>query len=263
MRRGEVLPLEADVRQLLLDGLHELIDEIVVRLTRHALVPPAEVLGVLESFGVVGSDVQHDRQRPLRANAADRRVQGELADRDAQSTRALVADPEDALAVRDDDDVDLGVGTVPEKRRDGIPERVRDEQPARPAIDVAELLARQSHDRRVDHRCHLLDVVEEQPVEEDLVRVLERAQVDVPLEVVGLSRVRFVSARHLLVERFDVRRQEALQSEVASLVLGERRALVHERQIEDFRARGAGASSRRGRVLACFSLLSAHVEDSF
>jgi len=35
----------------------------------------------------------------------------------------------------------------------------------------------------------------------------------------------------LLVERFDVRRQEAPQSEVASLVLGERRALVHERQV--------------------------------
>ena len=35
---------------------------------------------------------------------------------------------------------------------------------------------------------HLLDVVEEEPVEEDLVGVLQAPQVDVPLQVVSLRR---------------------------------------------------------------------------
>jgi len=57
------------------------------------------------------------------------RVQGELADRMPSPPAPWFADPEDALAVRDDDDVDLGLGRFPEKRRDGIPKRVRDDSP--------------------------------------------------------------------------------------------------------------------------------------
>ena len=93
--------------KLLLDGLHEPVDEVEVRLTGHALVAPAEVLGIVEALRVVGADVEHDRQRPLRADAADERVERELADRDAEAADALVADAQDALAVGDDDDVDL------------------------------------------------------------------------------------------------------------------------------------------------------------
>ena len=152
MRRREVLPLQAGVRQLLLDGLDELIDEVEIGLARHPLVAPAEVLGVVQPLRVVGPHVQHDRQRPLGADAADQRVQGELADGDAQAAGALVADAQDPLAVGHDDDVHLGVGPVPQQRRDRVAQRVGDEQAAGPAVDVAELLARLRDHRRVDHR---------------------------------------------------------------------------------------------------------------
>src|SRR5262249_59573397 len=98
-------PLETGVRKLLRHRPDEAIDEIEVCLTRHAVVAPAEVFGIAKAFRVVGPDVQDDRQRPLRMNAADQGVERELADRDAQSARTLIADPQDALAVRDNDDV--------------------------------------------------------------------------------------------------------------------------------------------------------------
>src|SRR5262249_37325216 len=130
-RRREVLPLETGARQLLRYRPYELIDEVEVCLTRHPLMAPAEVFGSAQAFSVVGSDVQHDRARLLRGDPADQRVERELADRDAQSARTLVADPQDTLAVRDDDDVHFGVGAIAEDRGDGVPPGERDEETAR------------------------------------------------------------------------------------------------------------------------------------
>src|SRR5262249_7302389 len=79
-----------------------------------------------------------------------------------------------------------------------------------------------------------------QPVEEHLVRVLERAQIDVPLEVFVLAPIRLVGAHDLLVERLDVRRKKPEQSEITPFLLGERRPFVQDRQGEDRRARRAG-----------------------
>ena len=53
--------------------------------------------------------------------------------------------------------------------------------------DVAELLAGETDRRGVDDRQELLEVLDEQPVEERLVAVLESGQSDVPLEVIGLA----------------------------------------------------------------------------
>ena len=127
--------------------------------------------------------------------------------------------PEDPLAVGDDDDVHLAVGAVPQRGADVVAMRVGDEQAARPAVDVAELLAALADHRRVDDRQHLDDVVEQQPVEEHLVGVLQVAQVDVPLEVVVLPPVGLVGADHLLVQRLDLRRQQAVQAEAPALLL--------------------------------------------
>ncbi len=243
MRRREVLPLKAGVRQLLLHGPDELIDEVEVGRSRHPLVPPAEVLGIIEPLGVVGPHVQHDRQRPLGADPADERVQGELADGDAQAAGPLVADAQDALAVGDDDDVHLRVGTVAQQRRDRVAQRIGDEQAARSSVDVAELLTGLRDHRRVDDGRHLLDVVEEEPVEEDFVGVLQGAQVDVPLEVVVFPTVGLVGADHLLIQALDLRRQQPVQAEPAPLALRECRALVQGRVVEEIDATGAVSRS--------------------
>ena len=112
MRGREVLPLQTGSGKFLLHRLDELIDEVEIRLAANPFVAPAEVFRILKSFGVVGSHIQHDRQRPFRTNPADERIQGKLADRDAQAACALVADAQDALAVGDDNYVDLRIGTI-------------------------------------------------------------------------------------------------------------------------------------------------------
>jgi hypothetical protein len=83
-------------------------------------------------------------------------------------------------------------------------------------------------------------VVQEQPVEEHLVGVLQGTQVDVPLQVVVLVPEGLVGAHYLPVQALDVGRQEPVQAEPAPLLLGERGALVPGRAVEGF-----------GRLLRC------------
>ena len=84
---GEVLPLQHHVREDLLHGLDEGVDEGVVVGPDDAFVAPAEVVGVVAALLVVGADVEHDRQRGGRVDAAARRVERQLADRDARARR--------------------------------------------------------------------------------------------------------------------------------------------------------------------------------
>ena len=76
-------------------------------------------------------------------------------------------------------------------------------------------------------------MVEEKPVEEDFVGILQRAQIDMPLQVIVLSLVRLVRAHHLLIEGLDLRRQQSVQAKLASLLFGERRAFVQQRAVEE------------------------------
>jgi len=62
-------------------------------------------------------------------------------------------------------------------------------EPARAAIDPPEPLAREADGRRVDDRQELLEVVDEDAVEERLVPVEERDEMDVSLDRCGLLRL--------------------------------------------------------------------------
>ena len=208
---------------------------------------PADVLGVVPPFRVVGADVQDDRQRSRRVDTPHQGVQRELADRDTHTASALITDAEDPLPVRDHDDVHLPVGAVPQQRADVVPVWIGDEQPAVPPVDVAELLARLPDGRRVQDRQHLFDVVEEEAVEEDLVGVLERPQVDVSSQVGLVCPERLIRPAALLVERLDYRRQQSVQPERLALGLGERGALVQERSLEQVDPPRAGLRSRCDR----------------
>ena len=121
VRGGEVLPLQQHVRQFLVHGRDEFVDERVVVVVADPSVPPAEILRVLEQFDVVGADVEHDRQSAGRMDAADQGVERKLADRDAHSADALVAQPEDALPVRHHDDVDVALGAVAQHLAQAFP----------------------------------------------------------------------------------------------------------------------------------------------
>ena len=179
---------------------------------------PAEVFRIFESFGVVRSDIQDDRQCSCRMDATDQGVQRELPDRDAESARALIADAQDALTVGHDDDIDVFIRTISQQRGDRVTERIGNKQSARPSINVAELLARQRNGGRVNNRRHFRNVVEKKPVKEDLVGVLQSPQVDVPFEVVVFSLVGLVSAHDLLLKRLDLRRKKTVQAKLDALV---------------------------------------------
>ena len=109
---GEVLELDAGVREDLLHGEHELLQEVVVGIARQARLAEPEVERVGEQLLVVRPDVEHDRQRQLGRHAGARGVQGQLADRDAHAVGPEVTQPEDPLAVRDDDEAHLVLGPV-------------------------------------------------------------------------------------------------------------------------------------------------------
>ena len=94
---------------------------------------------------------------------------------------------------------------------------------------MAELLARETDGRCVDDRQELLEVLDEEPVEQRLVAVLERGQADVPLEVIGLAPDVLELQRDLLVDRRHARRQQAVQAKGVALTGREGRALVEER----------------------------------
>ena len=172
VRGGEVLPLQQHVGQLFLYGFDEFVDEGVVVVVADPPMAPAEVLRVFEEFDVVGADVEDDRQGASGIDPADEDIQRQLADRDAHSADALVAEPENALAVGHHDHVGIAVGPVVDHLGKPVPVRIGHEQSARSPVDLAEALAGHPDGRGVDDRHRLGDVVGKDAVEQGFVAVL-------------------------------------------------------------------------------------------
>src|SRR5208283_831690 len=244
MRSGEVFPLQTCSGKFLLHGPDELIDKIKIRLTGNPFVAPAEVLMIAEPFRIVGSHIQQDGQSPFGTNPTDERIQGKLADRNAHSSHALITDAQNTFAVGDDNYVNVRIGTISQDRRNRITQRVRDEQAARSPVDVTELFAREPDHRRVHYGGHFFNVVEQKPVEKDFVSVLQRAQVDMPLQVVVLSLVSLVGADYLLLDALDMRRQKSVQTESSAFLLRECRAFVQLVAIEKIHSAGDARYNR-------------------
>ena len=91
---------------------------------------------------------------------------------------------------------------------------------------MAEVLARLRHHRRVNHRHHLLDVVQQQPVEQHFVVVLQGTQADVAAQIGIVGAIGLIGPSHLLIQSFHLRGQQPVQAESASLFVGKRRTFV-------------------------------------
>ena len=163
-------------------------------------------------------------------------VQAHLAHGDAHAVRAQVAQAQDALAVGHHDEVHLRLGQSLEDLIDvGDVLRCDVDTPVAP-LDVAHLHAGLAHGGGVDDGDHLLQVLQQQAVEEGLAAILQARQVDVALQVVVLALVGLVDAGHLGVEGADARPQHAVQLQAEPLFLGEGRALVQVRVVEELPA---------------------------
>src|ERR1019366_8935862 len=156
----EVFPLQERLREALLHGLDEFLDERVVLGAAQAWKPPAEVELISQERFVVRADVETDGKRERRVDARGRRVKRELADGNPHASRTLVAEPEDALVVGHDDEADVVERSVAEDLVNPPAVRGSDPDPAGPPEDVAELLARPPNRGRIDHGQELLHVVD-------------------------------------------------------------------------------------------------------
>ncbi len=225
----EVLPLQHHAGEDLLDRGHERVDELLVLRPAHARVAHAQVQGVVQPLLVVRPHVERDRERAVGGDARAEGVEAELADRNAHPARALVAQPQDPLAVGHHDHRRVGDAGVQQDLLDAVPVLVGDVQAAAAPVDVGVLLARLAHHRGVDDRHHLVDVLEHQAVEQRLVAVLEARQVDELLEVGRLHLEVLVRPVELLVHGADGRRHQAEDVELVALPPREGGALVRVR----------------------------------
>ena len=177
----EIFPLQDGVRVHAHHGVDEAIDEVLILESPNPLVPQAEIQRVVQPIPIVRAHVEHDRQRQRWRDPGAGRVERELSGWDAHPADSLIAQPENAFPVGDDDD-GRQPRVIPQNGLDLVALIVPDVETARAAEDVRELLARFADDRRVDDRHHLVDVVMEETEEQRLVPVLQAGKVDVALE---------------------------------------------------------------------------------
>ena len=120
VRLLEVLPLDDAVGPDLGDARDERLDQLVVGRPAQPRRAMADVQRVGQQGRIVGPDIERDGQRQRRMDAARRRVQRELADRDGHAAGALVAEAQDPLVVGDDDEPDVLVRALAQELRDPV-----------------------------------------------------------------------------------------------------------------------------------------------
>ena len=228
----EVLPLHQGIGVHRLDRADEGLDESDVCVTSQAALRVALVEGVVQQVLVVRPAVERDRQSEPRVEAGSGYVKCELADRNAHAARSLVAQAQDALVVGDNDETDSALTGVAEHLWDVVYVVRGDPHSPGPAHDMAVLPTRTPNRRRVDDRGKLFEVIDQQPVEERLVPILQRRETDVLLELVTLSAEMLELEGDLLFDRHGSPRQEAAKSQRRSLGLGESSVLVDCRAVE-------------------------------
>ena len=116
----------------------------------------------------------------------------------------------------DNDDSNLMVGSVGKHVIDFVAMRIVDVQTARTPVDMTVVLTRRSDDWRIDDWEHELDVLVQQSIEESLIAILECDEVDISLEISGISSEVREIALELFLKGGNVWRKQPEQSEASS-----------------------------------------------
>ena len=105
--------MQVELREKPLRCLHKAVDEIIIRLAAHARVPIAEIERVAEQTLAVRPAIEHDGQHRRGVDPRRRCIYHQFSDGDVRAVRPPVADAEDALRIRCNDQADL----TPARRR--------------------------------------------------------------------------------------------------------------------------------------------------
>jgi hypothetical protein len=165
-----------------------------------------------------------------------RHIEIDCADGDAHPVRAQVTQTEDALPVRDNDEVDRRPAAALQDPVDVGDVLGTDVEPPVPPKDVAEHQAGLPHRGRVDDRDHLFDVLVDEPVEERFVAVEHPLEKDVALQVVRLPPVHLECPLDFELERGYPGPEQAVELQAEPFLFGETRPLVEQRVVENLPA---------------------------
>ncbi|CCJ96999.1 hypothetical protein BN130_3343 [Cronobacter malonaticus 507] len=218
---------------------------------------PAHIERIVQQLLIVGADIQHDRQRIRRADAAAGGVERELADRNPHAADALVAEAENTLAVGHHDHFDVMDRHVLQDVIHVVAVRPGDEHPAGAAVNFRKTFAGRAHRRGVDDGHHHLKMVFQQAIKQGFVGVLDVAQVNVFINI--RFEIFKLSPRtlRLLFNGFHHFRQQPQQVEIAALFHAEGAALVQQRELQQ---NGAGVGNVKRTVFFVFDF---HLSHSF
>src|SRR3989475_2731035 len=229
VRARPVLELDERAGELGLDRRDELVHECIELVVGNAGLLEPEIQRVREQALVVRPDVDQHGQRVLRRNAARRGVERQLPDRDPHAVRAEVTETEDALATCDHDAADVALRPVADDLAKTALPFDGEVEAARPAEEVAELLAGLADRRRVDDRHEPRRIGHEDAIEERFVRVLQLREIDVALEVGRLAVELREGSPQLRVEIVDTLGKKTEEAKGLTLLLAECRRLVEAR----------------------------------
>ena len=204
MRRAvagpKIFPLQQSVGKQLRGGLDVGVDEGIVAFSADAGMPVPGVHRIGQQAFPIGAHIEHHRNHARRVNPARRCIDRQFADGDFDSADAPIADAEDLLGIRGQDQVDI-VRTGPQVSerfldRIGMIDR-KVHAPGTPALVVI-LLHRQAHRPIVDDRNHLAQVFGEHAEEQYFIAVVERGQIDNTdvTEKIEIGRRVRIASRH-------------------------------------------------------------------
>ena len=216
----EVLELKEHLRVHLKERRHQLLHERIVVGAPEALLSHPCVVRILEQLAAVGAHIEGDGQHLPGMKAGRGAVEGQLADGDPHAACAEVSEAQDPLSVGEHHEPNLAAQLL--EQRSNVPAVARgDPEAPRPAHRGAPALARQAHRRGVGDGHQLFDVVDEQPVVEDLVARLEVRKTQVASEGRGLRTDLLKGELDLLGEGTNPIHQEAREVEGRALLVGE------------------------------------------
>src|SRR5262249_40817168 len=154
----EVLELDHHPGENVLRRANEFVDERLVFSAAQAMLAQSDVIGILQQFLIVRTDIEHYRQAQLGMHAGTSRIKREVSNGDPHAVGSQVTQAQDSLAVGHHNEF-CRVWPIPQYLGDPATIVGADEESARSLENMAKPLASKPNRGRVNKRLHFVDVV--------------------------------------------------------------------------------------------------------